>query len=613
MGGGGDTAKTLDEIQADLRAQLEANARQKLRDLGGSPGGGDDLKKTVPEIARRQFQKTYSYEYTGNPIDTGNPQVIGRRAPELCDVVPPASSQVTWYLNTQVFSQIVIPDWIKQKAVNDLYNHTRGIVTSGGTSNQWVNSSYSKAYDMTENVNGRSVKCNSTLVYIYGNLLEDGIRAEIAFICFCGVYYSTDSPTVQARQAIDADAYKTAPPLPGVNPPRQPKNQDELETSLDAVAKTDFQSHFGYPFAQGPPFPPDSYRAKGVNSALLTLNSTLHAIPDPRPGDDLTYYIERLYTGLNIPTTMKSVQEQAKENTATQYDTIIKTSQAGDRSWIKDRLDKNYDIPNVGVNRVRQTGVLQCWYGHDMVGGTAISMLYIHIMTMVYELEDPFETQTRELFGILGNQLRKDKEPGSQDIPFLQLEQWITDYSVEKFQERFGFGYQGSQSVVPDKKPGPVLSFSSLFRLQTYPATDDEVRNWIWDSVLGKEYPVYKRDEIIESIRRDVVAYANDDKVGLNLWYTGGTPTNGRIFPDDDYKGRDIQLRTYYLYSHGNPQATERILVFALGVITSWADPWQRTPASAPISGYGAAGNLSARSARSPGEYDRIPLQRVSA
>ncbi|KAF9446666.1 hypothetical protein P691DRAFT_776684 [Macrolepiota fuliginosa MF-IS2] len=639
MGSGNSSWSIINLINAMILRQLEANARQRLRDLGGNPGDDDDLKKTVPQIAARRFKNIYGYEYTDTPTDSGNPQVINYKAPELCDVVPPAADQVTWYLDTQVLSSIDIPAWIREKAVNDLYNHTREIVSSDPTGNQWVHSEYNKSYDMTENVNGRSVKCNSTLIYIYGDLLGDGVRADIAFICYCGVYYTTDSPTVQARRDIDAAAYKAAPPLPNMNPPRQPSTQEELKASLDAVGKEEFKSHFGYAFDRNPPYPPDSYRAKGVESAVLTLNSILHVIPDPKPGDDLTYYIQRLYTGLNIPTTMKSVEggqswlrcfdrfmtsakDQAKFNTAAQYSTIIKTSQGADRSWVSDRLDKNFDIPSVGVNRVRQTGVLKCWYGHETVGGgTTVSVIYIHIMTMIYELEDPFELQTRELFGILGNQLRKEKEPGSQDIPFLQLQQWVTDYSKEMFKERFEFEYRGSESQVPDKKiPGPVVPFSSLFRLEKFPATEAEVQNWVVREVLDENSRVYKRDEIIKSITQDVIKYANDDQVGVNLWYTGGTPNSGRIFPDDENKGRDIQVRAYYLYAHGKLQLggsdkpTERILVFAIGVITSYVDPWQHSPAAAPAGAVATAGYASAtRSAKQPRGPDRIPLKRVSA
>ncbi|KAF9445408.1 hypothetical protein P691DRAFT_805709 [Macrolepiota fuliginosa MF-IS2] len=113
MGGGGDTAKTLDEIKADLRGQLEANARNQLKELGGSPGDKDDLKKTVPQITERYFKNTYGYDYKVKPPGDDSTEILGRRAPELCDIVPPASRQVWGYLKTEVFSTIQLPEWIE--------------------------------------------------------------------------------------------------------------------------------------------------------------------------------------------------------------------------------------------------------------------------------------------------------------------------------------------------------------------------------------------------------------------------------------------------------------------------------------------------------------------
>ncbi|KAF9446664.1 hypothetical protein P691DRAFT_776683 [Macrolepiota fuliginosa MF-IS2] len=617
MGGGGDTAKTLEEITDDLRAKLDANARQKLIELGGTPGEEDDVKITVPQITAAIFKDTYKYNYDESPPNKGdNPELIGYRKPELCNVVPPAADQVT--------CQIDIPEWIRDKAVNDLFNNTQQIVTGNGTDNQWEYTSYNRSYDMTENPGVRSVKCNSTLVYVYGSLLEDGTRAEIALICFCGVYYTADSPTVQAQREIEQDAYKTAPAMPEGG---QPINQEQLKTSLDAAVAADFQNEFNYQYTPGPPYPPDSYRAKGAASAMLTNNTMLHAIPNPVAGSDLTSYIDRLYNGLNI--TIEAIKDLARANTASQYDTIIKTSEGQDRSWVRDRLDTNFDISDVRTNKVRQTGIIKCWYGHKAIdGNTTISMLYIYIMTMIYELEDPFEAQTRDLFNILGNQLRKDKEGVTDDIPYLQLEKWAEDYSKTGFKEKFGFEYNGESTIVPDKKSnGPVIGFSSFFRLSKFPATEQEVQEWIWDSVLSKDHPIYARDKIIENLRNTVVKTVNDDVVGVNYWYTGGTPNSGQIFADTEDRGRDIQMRAYYLFVHGklqvgpNPEPTERVIVFALGVITSYVSPWGATPANSPAARARAAlaksaykpALKSATSAKPAYGYTYIPPQRVSA
>ncbi|KAF9439936.1 hypothetical protein P691DRAFT_768584 [Macrolepiota fuliginosa MF-IS2] len=388
MGSGGNTAKTLDEIKADLRVQLEDNARQELKNLGGSPGNNDSLVKTVPKITRRQFWKTYGYEYNGNPIDGSGPVVIPvPRAPELCDVVPLASNQVTCQIN--------IPDQaIKRKAVNDLYNHIHEIVTGAGTGNKWVTLSYNKSYDMTENVNNCSIKCNSTLIYIYGNLLEDGTHTEIAFICFCGVYYMADSLTVQARRGIKQAVYRTAPPMPGG---RQPTIQEQLKASLEGASKTEFRSCFGFPFSPGDPnipssYPPDSYCARGVKSAQFTLNSGLHIIPDPRPGINIKSYIDELYMGLNIPE--KTIQDQSRKNITAHYNTIIKNSQDRDRLWVTNTFNQTFETSAISVNQTCQIAILRCWYGHETIsGGTTISMLFIHIIMMVYEMEDAVAAQ----------------------------------------------------------------------------------------------------------------------------------------------------------------------------------------------------------------------------
>ncbi|KAF9446662.1 hypothetical protein P691DRAFT_761426 [Macrolepiota fuliginosa MF-IS2] len=603
MGGSHHTTQVIVQIRPDPRAQLERNARQQLRDIGGSPGDDDDLNKTVPEIAKRQFRKTYGYEYYEHPIGDGNPEVIPvPKVPELCDVVPPASSQVTCQVN--------IPDQtIKQKTVNDLYNHISKVVAVGGTGDKWVTSSYNQSYDMTENPGSRSVKCNSTILYILGNFLEDGTRTEIAFICFCGVYYTVDSPTVQVQRDIEQDAYKTAPPMASGE---QPTKQEELKASLEGASKADFESNFGFPFSPGDPddpssYPPDSYRARGVKSAQFALNSGLHVIPDPKPGIDLESYIDELYMGLNIPA--QPVRDQSRKNIAANYDTIIKTSQGRDRSWITDRIDQTLETSAISVNKTRQVAVVRCWYGHETISGDiTVSKLFIHIITMVYELEDAEAAQERDLFYILGNQFRKEQESGSDDIPYLQLEEWAEEYARQGFKKKFGFEHQGSASVVPEKGIGMVIPFSSFFRLKRHPVTDEEVLAWIHDTVLSADNRVAARDRIIDTVRRNVVQNVNDGAVRINHWFTAGTPDSGQIFEDKENKGYDMQMRAYYLFVHGklqvgdNPEPTERVIAFALGVITTWKDPWKSAPRPATASGVAPAK-----------EYIHIPPQRVSA
>ncbi|KAF9444060.1 hypothetical protein P691DRAFT_763723 [Macrolepiota fuliginosa MF-IS2] len=596
MGGGGDTAKTLNEIRADLRLQLGENARQKLRELGGNPGDNDDVNKTVPLIAAKCFKSAYGYEYTDNPIGSGV-EVIGRRAPEFCNVVPPAASQVTCQIDT--------PEWVKEKAINDLYNHTRDIITGEGTDNKWLHSEYTRSYDIPQDTGARSVKCNSTLVYLYGDLLEDGIRTKIAFICFCGVYYMADSPTTQAQREIEQDAYKTAPPMPGDNP-RQPKNQEELKTSLDETARKEFKEHFNYSLAPGSSYPSDAR----PGSTLFASDSILHYIPNLKPGDDPAYYIERLHNVLNIP--VETVRRQAKKNAAAQYDTIIKASQGSDRSWVSDRFDKNFVAPDIDVSRIRQTGVLRCWYGHKSIDdGTTISVLYIYIMVMAYELGDSSKAQTRDLLNILGNQLCKEKELGSQDISYFELEKWVEDYARTEFQEKFGFEYNGESTIVPDKKPGgPVIAFSSLYQLKSFPAAEEEVQQWIWDSVLSKDHPIYGRDRIIDNIRNTVVKTLNDEVVKVNCWYTASVH---QIFLDAESRGRDIQMYIYYMFVHVklrvdlSPISVERLIVYALGVITSWVDPRRMTLAGVP------AATLDAASAKVVKEYHYVLPQKARA
>ncbi|KAF9445409.1 hypothetical protein P691DRAFT_805710 [Macrolepiota fuliginosa MF-IS2] len=378
-----------------------------------------------------------------------------------------------------------------------------------------------------------------------------------------------------------------------INPPRQPQDDGELQKSLDNAAKKLFLSDFGYPYGGDPPYPPDSYRRK-VQGAFLAHNSILHYIPDPKPGDNLSYYIDRLHYGLNIP--LKSIDDMVRQNAAQQYDAIIRTSRGGDRSWVTDRLDRTYDFSAVELNPVRQTGILKSWYGSETLeSGETLSILYIYVMTMVYELEDAFQAQTRDLFGILGNQLRRqiEQDPGPGDVDFLTLKEWATEFSMKNFKKRFEFEFKGRQSQPPYKKPnGPVLSFSSFFQLNTYPVTEKEVDNWMEYEVLPANSPVFARDLIREGIRNDVVKYSNESGVGVNLWYTGGTPNSARYYPDNEGMNRDMQVYVYYLYVHGklhlasNPTATERVLVFALGVITSYdtsTDPWQSgLRASAP-------------------------------
>lgn len=66
-----------------------------------------------------------------------------------------------------------------------------------------------------------------------------------------------------------------------------------LKNILDGYAKGTFQSEFGLDYGN---VPPGSYRARGVNSALIMQNTSLCYIPDTKI-DDLESYAERQVLG----------------------------------------------------------------------------------------------------------------------------------------------------------------------------------------------------------------------------------------------------------------------------------------------------------------------------
>ncbi|KAF9445415.1 hypothetical protein P691DRAFT_785272, partial [Macrolepiota fuliginosa MF-IS2] len=209
-----------------------------------------------------------------------------------------------------------------------------------------------------------------------------------------------------------------------------------------------------------------------------------------------------------------------------------------------------------------------------------------------------FSATERDLFYILGNQLRKESLPGTVDIPFLQLEEWVEEYARQGFKKRFGFEYDGDKSVVPEKGGGIVLPFSSLFHLKKHPATDAEVLKWVHASVLSADNRVAARDRIINIVRETVVQSVNDGAVAINQWFTAGTPVSGQIFEDKENKGYDMQMRAYYLFVHAKLQ-----------VITTWRDPWSFAPQSTGASA-SASGAAPVKTVK---EYIHIPPQRFSS
>lgn len=107
---------------------------------------------------------------------------------------------------------------------------------------------------------------------------------------------------------------------------------------------------------------------------------------------------------------------------------------------------------------------------------------------MVYEGQYPEIQIAQELIKKLGNDLRRlmgNNPAEKNDLigEFPDFRESILNYSTQEFAKSFGFEYSEA-STPPNTKPGgKVVTYEGLFRFQTLPVTESDVRQWI-DSEL---------------------------------------------------------------------------------------------------------------------------------
>ncbi|KAF9450721.1 hypothetical protein P691DRAFT_788671 [Macrolepiota fuliginosa MF-IS2] len=617
MGGSGDTAISLEQVKADLVKKLTDNARDLLKKDFNIADNTTNLETLLNRIATSKFKQTYNYDYNDDATKLNPPGNLGdaRSSSKICSIIPPVGTQATDYLKTGVFRRVFplyygvpiklnLPDWMEKTAINDLSN-IANIIISRDTGKEWRYNQYRRTYDARKE-DQDNYMCNSIMVYCYGTLVEDGTKAELAIIYYCGVYYKVKSETKATRDTLQGSAYLGASKLADGS---VPTTDELLKASLDTYSKNQFKSQFGYEYAS---VPPDSYRAKGIDSAFVTQNSQLNYIPDTKT-EDLENYIEhQVYSGLNIP--IQSVKTAAMKDTYDQYKSIL--NNASTDSWNQTRLDKTYIPTDPTLNPIRQTGIIMSWYDHKTTDGqVSISVTYIYIMTMFYECQNADQELAAELFKILCNNLRRHIQGDSSgDISDpAKLKEFMKEYSIQEWKKAFGFDYQGRQSKPPKmKQGGRVEPYEELLQVKSYPATKQEVEAWMDAEVFrrtDRKFPDFAMGPVYDDIVNSMMRYgSNEVPKDNNWWYTADFT---REYFDPTPQKRDIQQYAFYLYALGdmtiNKPGTsgqegvkiKRLFVYYLGL----TEPHSYSPVSTMETGDLASGSHSRYSTAYPWFY----------
>jgi hypothetical protein len=99
-----------------------------------------------------------------------------------------------------------------------------------------------------------------------------------------------------------------------------------------------------------------------------------------------------------------------------------------------------------------------------------------------YECDDVDNTISRELYIRLCNNLHRHIEGSTtSDIgDLIQLKKFMHEYATQEFEKKFGFEWKAVGAEPPNKKPtGKAVAYEELMQLSTYPATKNEVQDWM--------------------------------------------------------------------------------------------------------------------------------------
>ncbi|KAF9450714.1 hypothetical protein P691DRAFT_773711 [Macrolepiota fuliginosa MF-IS2] len=588
MGGSHHTNKSLEDVKSDLLSELIYNARTLLKKDFNVQSTDNNLETLLSNIATRHFQDTFNYEYNDDRSQVTPPKSLGdiRSASRICSIVPPIGAQVTDYLKTGVFSKLDLPPWMEKTAINDLSN-IANTIASADTGKQWKYNEYRRTYDARKD-DQDNFTCNSVMVYCNGSLVEDGTQAQLAVIYYCGVYYKTVSETKATRDNMETAAYNSLVKLAGGSPPTDTQS---LKTALDGYAKGRFESEFSFKYGDAPS---DSLQAQGVSSAFLVKNSQVDYIPDTKT-DDLQNFIQhQIYDGINIP--LPSIETAAIKDTFDQFKSIL--NNASVQSWNVTRLYKDYQTRNPENNPVRQAGIIMSWYDHKTTDGQVpVSVTFIYIMTMFYELDSAEHTLARELYHTLCNNLRVHIHgaDGTGPSDAEALKKFMEDYSKQQFRDSFDYDWQDKETKPPNTKKtkvnpdGRFTPFHKVLMLDTYPVNQKDVEEWMNSDLFRKDdpkdrtYPPWAVGQLYDDIVSHVMRACGPKSVkDNNWWYT--EDFNRKYYDPNESSKTALQQFGFFLYALGDMTldkiskdgqegvSMKRMFVYYIGIISSY-DP----------------------------------------
>jgi len=326
----------------------------------------------------------------------------------------------------------------------------------------------------------------------------------------------------------------------------------------------------------------------------MVKNSQLEYIPDTKT-DDLQNFIQhQIYDGINIP--LPSVETVAVKDTFDQFKSIL--NNASTESWNVTRLYKDYRSLNPENNPVRQAGIIMSWYDHKTTDNqTPVSVTYIYIMTMFYELDSAEHTLARELYFTLCNNLRVHIHGASGSGPSdaEALKKFMEDYSKQQFKDSFDYDWNDKETKPPNTKKtkvnpdGKFTPFHKVLMLDTYPVNQKDVEEWMNMDLFRKDdpndrtYPPWAVGQIYDDIVNHVMRTCGTNSVkDNNWWYT--EDFNRKYYDPNTSSKVALQQFGFFLYALGDMTLDKissdgkegvrmkRMFVYYMGIISSY-DP----------------------------------------
>ncbi|KAF9450715.1 hypothetical protein P691DRAFT_788667 [Macrolepiota fuliginosa MF-IS2] len=572
--------KTYEQVFADLVKTLCEEANKSLVNPIALPDQPtlNELEDIFKQITYDHFQKTFKYQF--NATSTTPPDLApGTRVLATFDkfykvddhnrnVVPSASSSATKSVSNNpteppftpipddALSQILkdfrgrvtgLPDWVQEKAQDQIVRRLETVIKEGGTPNQWTSDTGTPTFEQSDKY-ANSVRLDYYFIRLYGSLTEKEVKAELNTIYCIGIYYQVTSAATISKKGLWRDLYTQATKLL-IEPPPTPT--DPPASSLEALLtqyrdNNLFETDHGFPFDGTPDGLIDD----------LGRPAHLFIIAD----DDFSKLNQEIERSIFSKVKLPAWASQLRTDLQSDIGALLRSRPSESSGWLSVKQDRSPPPPSKDDPVLLIKGhFVYC----TLVSPTHSDVTYraLYFCGVFYTAPSSGETIAQELISaVYKTALRLnggDAEHHPDEPTRADLDDLLSRALNKKFYDSFKFRYEGDRTV-PDDKEGDII-YACKVSFDSKTSDDAAVAAAVKTIMSSFEFP-WGDDE--KDLRK---SFADDLTLKVKRCLSGNSTS---ALPNSwDSMSHDRQYS--YADSSRNPLACKYDILYCNGNITT--------------------------------------------